>query len=144
MCSRELKHCSASDPGLRALLPLNQMAYCSTKISFTRYSRRTSVCANIGATLNHSNVGRGPSRIGFGGSSFCETLEVPAFGTNSILFVTVSKRCTSIPRNQLAFCDLQLRYRQKVASFRLGSGWAAAERLRRQRRTPKRSYSNPL
>ena len=32
----------------------------------------------------------------------------------------------------------------KVASFRLGSGWAAAERLRRQRRTPKRSYSNPL
>src|SRR4029077_20461176 len=52
MSSGALKHCLASDRKSRIpLLPNLMVCYC-TKISFTRSSRPTLACANIGATLS--------------------------------------------------------------------------------------------
>src|SRR5260370_22455553 len=94
MCSRALKRYLASDPRLRAPLPLDPMACFFTRIFSTRCSCCTSECANIGAILTHLNASPEPTPTANGGSSFCETLAGLGFCTKFILLGAGLKPCT--------------------------------------------------
>jgi hypothetical protein len=139
-----LKRCSASDPRLKVLLPIDPMAYFFTRIFSTRCFRCTLGCANIGAILNRLNALHGQNPIANGGSSFCETLapwsKIPAVGRHRrtdvegsawflarTLFCTrrFLKRSTSIFSDPLAFFVLPKRYLRK------GGVFSARERLHR-------------
>ena len=111
----------------------------STKISFTRSSRPTLACANIGATLSRLNAGRAQNRIGVGGSDFCGIQAGPASGTNSMPSAAALNRCMSMSSNRLAFFALRPRSRPKAISFRLAIDCAAAECRKHPLHIPKKS-----
>ena len=76
----------------------NRKDFCTTKRSFTPFSRCILVFANIGVTSSLSFPGLGPTRTGDGGRTFLGIRAEPGFGTRLIFDAGASRQFMAMYR----------------------------------------------